>query len=252
MLLALGLFGAGVAPAEDLPQTIRQMKPSVVAIGSFKKDRAPSAIVDATGFAIGDGLTVLTSAHVFGRKLADFERWVVFVGHGDSAQMREAQVLCTDREHDIATLRVAAPNLPAAKLAGSEVEAEGREIAFTGYPLGAILGLYPSTARGIIAAQVPAAIPQGNSHTLNAETIQRLQQNFEVYQLDAVAYPGNSGSPVYRADNATVVGIIDSVYVKPTKEAALASVVGTPSGITYAIPIRYGRELAAKPGCSGT
>ena len=250
-LATLCVLGARPGAAEDLPQTIRLVKPAVVAIGSYKKDRAPSAIVDGTGFVVGDGLTVLTAAHVFGRKLVDFEHWEVFVGHGDEAQAREAQVLCMDREHDVATVRVVAPSLPAVKLAPSEDEIDGREIAFTGYPLGATLGLFPSTARGIIAATVPAAIPQNTSHTLNADTIRRLRENFEVYQLDATAYPGNSGSPLYRADNGQVVGIVDSVFVKPTKETALTSVVGTPSGITYAIPIRFGRELLAKSGCGG-
>ncbi len=250
-LAAFALWAAGPVQADDLPQMIRLLKPSVVAIGSYKKDRAPSAVVDGTGFVVGNGLTVVTAAHVLGRKLADFERWEVFVGHGDDAQAREAQVLCTDPEHDIATIRIAAPALPAVKFDGVDAEVEGRDIAFTGFPLGGVLGLYPSTAHGIIGALVPAAIPQNNTRTLNVETIRRLQDNYRVYQLDATAYPGNSGSPVYRTDNGMVVGIIDSVYVKPTKEAALAAVVGTPSGITYAIPIRYGRELLAKPGCGG-
>jgi len=250
-LAALCLVDVRPGAAEDLPQAIRLVKPAVVAIGSYKKDRAPAAMIDGTGFVVGDGLTVLTAAHVFGRKLADFEHWEVFVGHGDDVQAREAQVLCTDREHDVATARVGMPTLPAVRLAPAENEIEGREIAFTGYPLGAALGLFPSTARGIIAAMVPAAIPQNTSHTLNADTIRRLRENFEVYQLDATAYPGNSGSPLYRADNGQVVGIIDSVYVKPTKEGELTSVVGTPSGITYAIPIRFGRELLAKSGCGG-
>jgi S1-C subfamily serine protease len=240
------------AVADDLPQVIRQVKPSVVAIGSYKKDRAPSAVVDGTGFVVGNGTTVITAAHVLARKLADFEHWEVFVGHGDEAQARDAQVLCTDPEHDIATIRIAPPALPAVRFDGVEAEVEGRDIAFTGFPLGGVLGLFPSTARGIIGALVPAAIPQNTSRTLNVETIRRLQDNYRVYQLDATAYPGNSGSPVYRTDNGTVVGIIDSVYVKPTKEAALASVVGTPSGITYAIPIRFGRDLLAKSGCGGT
>ncbi|HEV2678770.1 MAG TPA: serine protease [Aliidongia sp.] len=248
---ALCLGAAGAASADDLPQTIRLVKPAIVAVGSYKKDRAPSAIVDGTGFVVGDGLTVLTAAHVFGRKTVDFERWVIYVGHGDDAQLRDAQILCTDKEHDVATVRFNGAAVPAAKFAPAEAEVEGRDIAFTGYPIGAVLGLYPATARGIISALVPAAIPQNTGAALTPDMIRRLQQNFKVYQLDATAYPGNSGSPLYRIDNGQVVGIVDSVYVKPTKESAIASAVGTPSGITYAIPIRYGRELLAKPGCGG-
>ena len=56
-----------------------------------------------------------------------------------------------------------------------------------------------------------------------------------VYQLDATAYPGNSGSPLYDANTAEVIGIINKVYVKSTREAVLSD----PSGITYAIPVKF-------------
>ena len=59
---------------------------------------------------------------------------------------------------------------------------------------------------------------------------------------DATAYPGNSGSPVYRAQDGVVIGVINKVFVKSTKE----NVLKDPSGITYAIPIRYGRALIDK------
>jgi S1-C subfamily serine protease len=60
-----------------------------------------------------------------------------------------------------------------------------------------------------------------------------------VFQLDATAYPGNSGSPIYDADTGEVLGIINMVLVKSTREAALSQ----PSGITYAIPVRHLRAL---------
>lgn len=53
-----------------------------------------------------------------------------------------------------------------------------------------------------------------------------------VFQLDGTAYPGNSGSPVYDAATGEVIGIVNSVPVKATRESALTQ----PSGITYAIP----------------
>ena len=60
-----------------------------------------------------------------------------------------------------------------------------------------------------------------------------------MFQLDATAYPGNSGSPVYDPDTGEVIGVVNMVFVKSTKEAALTQ----PSGITYAIPSRYLVEL---------
>ena len=56
-----------------------------------------------------------------------------------------------------------------------------------------------------------------------------------LYQLDATAFPGNSGSPVYEPATGRVIGIINKVIVKDTKESALSS----PSGISYAVPVKY-------------
>jgi S1-C subfamily serine protease len=58
---------------------------------------------------------------------------------------------------------------------------------------------------------------------------------FRVFQLDATAYPGNSGSPIYDPATGDVLGIVNMVYVKSTKEAVLAQ----PSGITYAVPANH-------------
>ena len=61
-------------------------------------------------------------------------------------------------------------------------------------------------------------------------------------QLDATAYPGNSGSPVYDPETGDVIGIINMVLVKGTKESALSQ----PSGITYAVPSRHLQGLLDK------
>ena len=60
-----------------------------------------------------------------------------------------------------------------------------------------------------------------------------------MFQLDATAYPGNSGSPLYDGNTGLVIGVINSVFVKGAKE----NVLRDPSGITYAIPARYVQEL---------
>ena len=63
-------------------------------------------------------------------------------------------------------------------------------------------------------------------------------------QLDATAYPGNSGSPLYDPETGAVYGIVNMVFVKGTKENALSH----PSGITYAIPANYIRGLVERAG----
>jgi S1-C subfamily serine protease len=65
-----------------------------------------------------------------------------------------------------------------------------------------------------------------------------------IYQLDITAYPGNSGSPLYDAQSGEVVGILNKVFVKESKETVLEK----PSGISYAIPVKYLLELAKVEG----
>jgi len=103
----------------------------------------------------------------------------------------------------------------------------------TGFPLGGILGPSSATHRGMISAITPIAMPQGNAAQLNPAVIHRLTRgSFPVFQLDATALPGNSGSPIYDPASGEVLGIVNMVFVKGTKEAALKE----PSGITYAVP----------------
>ena len=59
-----------------------------------------------------------------------------------------------------------------------------------------------------------------------------------------MAYPGNSGSPVYDVESGEVIGIINMVFVKATRESALSQ----PSGITYAIPVNHLQSLLEERG----
>ena len=102
-----------------------------------------------------------------------------------------------------------------------------------------VLGMYPVTHRGIVASITPMARPVENARTLNGAQMKRLRNLFDAFQLDATAYPGNSGSPVYEQDTGRVVGVINSVLVKESKE----SVLQKPSGISYAIPAKYVHNL---------
>jgi S1-C subfamily serine protease len=69
--------------------------------------------------------------------------------------------------------------------------------------------------------------------------LKKLETPYDVFQLDATAYPGNSGSPLYHVDTGKVIGIINKVFVQGTKENA----VSNPSGISYAIPAEHIKRL---------
>jgi S1-C subfamily serine protease len=150
--------------------------------------------------------------------------------------VRSATRVALDPASDLALLKVEGAPLPPLRLHDSASVREGQFVLMTGYPIGAILGPYPATHRGMISAITPIAIPQANSAVLKPAVVRRLASgSFPVFQLDATAYPGNSGSPIYDPVTGEVLGIVNMVFVKGTKEAALTE----PSGITYAIPASH-------------
>jgi S1-C subfamily serine protease len=233
-------LGCGYGQASELADTLLAVKPSIVGIGTHLPSRRPSSRLLATGFVVGDGRYVATNAHVIDAEIGDLEKeqLVVFVGTGNNPRAVRAQVIASERHHDLALLKVS-ERLPALTLSSRKTVREGDNYAFTGFPLGAVLGLYPVTHRGMISSITPMAIPAQSSGQLTAHKIRQLRDPIMVYQLDATAYPGNSGSPLYDPDDGTVVGILNGVHVKSTKEDVLSN----PSGISYAIPVRYLREL---------
>ncbi|HHI93570.1 MAG TPA: serine protease [Gammaproteobacteria bacterium] len=238
------LGAAGITHASGMVATIAKVKKSVVGVGTMMPTRSPRASLFGTGFVVADGNHVLTNAHVVSREL-DFqgnESLVVFIGRGVNPETRSANIVQLDKEHDLALLKIPGPPLKALSLGDSDTVQEGEQIAFTGYPIGAVLGLYPVTHRGIISAITPIVIPMDNGGQLTPELIKRLRARYDVFQLDATAYPGNSGSPLYDPDTGEVLGILNMVFVKESRETVLQK----PSGIAYAIPSRYAVDLINK------
>lgn len=236
------LLLAGPAAAGTLAQTVAAVKKSVIGVGTYVKTRSPAVTFVGTGFVVGDGLSVVTNAHVVPDILnaARMEELGVVVGNGPDVAFRAARLVALDREHDLAHLRLTGTPLPALRLGDSDSVAEGQELAFTGFPLGMLLGLYPATHRASVAAITPIVRPSLDARRLDARAIAQLQRSsFSIFQLDGTAYPGNSGSPVYDPETGSVLGVINAVFVKGLKETAITA----PSGITYAVPVRHVHEL---------
>lgn len=144
-----------------------------------------------------------------------------------------------NRQHDLALLRV--KGRPLQPLSLSELDArEGTDAVLIGFPIGGVLGFRQVVHRGIVASVVASSLPVGNARQLSQGTALRLREgSFELLQLDATAYPGNSGGPLLDASTGLVLGVINMVLLKTNRESALSQ----PSGITYAVPARYLAEL---------
>jgi serine protease Do len=227
----------------ELSQTVENIKPSIVGIGTYQKTRSPPLNFMGTGFTVGDGLLVVTNAHVIPEAIDEekMESLVVIAARdGKEPELREAVRVAYDKEHDLALIKISGEPLPALKFGDSSTAREGQTFAFTGFPIGMILGFHPVTHRGMISSITPVVMPALNSIKLDAKMITQLKKSaYAVFQLDGTAYPGSSGSPLYDPQTGAVYGIINMVFVKGLKEAALSQ----PSGITYAIPGNYASDL---------
>lgn len=244
-LAPLVIFLAAPVFAE-MADTIERIKPSIVVVGTYKKTSSPQFVLRGTGFVVGNGNLVATNAHVVPDSAEPDAPALVIQARGTNGdpQVRRAFLASRDKEHDLAVLRIEGPALPTLKLRNSDAAREGQAIGFTGFPIGGALGFSPVTHRGMISSITPIAIPGGNSQNLNEKLIRRIKSGtFNIFQLDATAYPGNSGSPVFDITSGEVIGVINMVFIKGSKEAALSQ----PSGITYAIPANYLQELLGTP-----
>lgn len=243
-LIAL-LVAAGAPALAGLPETVAAVKPSVVAIGTYNPTDSPRFTFRGTGFVVGDGNTVVTNFHVLpaAAEATPAASLMVQVVRGpQDLQPRAVRVLSSDRAHDLTLLRIEGPPLPALTLGDAATVPEGTAIAFTGFPIGGLLGFSPVTHRGIVAAVTRIALPPPTAQQLSSRALAQLRAGaFDIYQLDATAYPGNSGGPVFDAQSGHVVGVINMVFVRGSRESALTN----PTGISYAIPVRWVSELLA-------
>ena len=277
MALAGGAFGPGLPrlARADLVAVIAMVRPSVLPVGTYAATDNPRFGFRGSGFVVGDGSLLATNAHVLppagegdgARRLAVAVRRTSGgsgspaggtaagtggsgpaagatpagpAGGGEAFELRFATLAAADRARDLALLRLEGTPLPPLVLEEPDRVREGQAIALMGFPIGGALGFAPVTHRGIVASITTIALPAATAAQLDPRAIARLRDgNFEVLQLDATAYPGNSGGPLLDAATGRVLGVVNMVLVKGSRESALSN----PTGITYAIPVRHLRAL---------
>jgi len=237
-----GVWGVGAVHA-DMPSVIGQVKPSILIVGYFKSTNSPRFNLRGTGFVVGDNNLAITNAHVLvgpGEDNGGADLVVQVRTPKDEWETRKANVLEIDRVHDLALLQIDGPRVRGLVLKNSDTVREGQSIAFMGFPIGGALGFSPVTHRGMVSSITAISLPAANGQQLTERVIRSLRDGtFNIFQLDGTAYPGNSGGPMFDAETGEVLGVINMVFVKGTKESALTN----PSGITYAIPANFIKQL---------
>src|SRR5206468_6856789 len=115
---------AALAPlsayADDLVNVVKRIKPAVVAVGTFEQTRSPSVDFRGTGFAVGDGLSVITNAHVLPPALNTEQKEMlgIITGEGANPTFRVATVAGIGPEEELARPRMSGPALPTLAVPG--------------------------------------------------------------------------------------------------------------------------------------
>jgi S1-C subfamily serine protease len=180
LLVAVGLLASKqVFPQHSLPELVRRVKPSVVAIATY--DTQGEALMTGSGFFLRPG-QVVTNLHV----IRGAQRTEIKTLDGKGRVFPVKGVLAVDEEGDLALLSV---DVPPDRARSSELARvlpdEGEQIVVIGNPL----KLEGSVTDGIVSA------------------VREVPNVGKIIQITAPISHGNSGSPVFNM-NGQVVGVV--------------------------------------------
>ncbi|HEX6881443.1 MAG TPA: trypsin-like peptidase domain-containing protein [Terriglobales bacterium] len=161
-----------------------------------------------SGFIIDKEGHILTNYHVIANA-----RQVEVTLH--NKKKFKAQVIGLDKSHDLAVIKIDAPNLQPAVLGDSSQLQVGQKV----YAIGNPFGLSGTMTRGIVSSIRSVREPEGGFID-------------EAIQTDAAINPGNSGGPLLNS-RGDVIGI----------NTMIASNVGQSAGIGFAIPVNAAKAV---------
>lgn len=180
LLVAVGLLACKqVFPQQNLPELVRRVKPSVVAIATY--DTQGEALMTGSGFFLRNG-QVVTNLHV----VRGAQRTEIKTLDGKGRVFSVKGVLAVDEEGDLALLGVDMPPDRARSVELARVlPDEGEQIVVIGNPL----KLEGSVTDGIVSA------------------VREVPNVGKIIQITAPISHGNSGSPVFNM-NGQVIGVV--------------------------------------------
>ena len=165
-----------------------------------QQGRGSGSIIDSKGY-------ILTNHHVVG----EADRILVILYDGTE---KEAKLVGTDPETDIAVVKIEGNGLPVLPMGNSDEILVGEDVIAVGNPF----GLIQTVTYGIISAK-------GRSNVGINE-----YENF--IQTDAAINPGNSGGPLVSL-RGEIIGVNSAIFTRS----------GGYQGIGFAVPINMARKI---------
>ncbi|MDQ2795587.1 MAG: trypsin-like peptidase domain-containing protein [Actinomycetota bacterium] len=209
-------------PAGSVAAIAKKVGPAVVSIAVTTPDQ----------FSIGSGVVidsdgdVLTNNHVVSAATQSGSKATIIVTFSNESRAK-ATIVGRDPASDLAVVKVPNTDITVATLGKSSSLAVGDPVVAIGSPL----GLQGTVTAGIVSAlnrPVHVTADDGTSGAyLNA------------IQTDAAINPGNSGGALVNGSSA-VIGINSAASLGSTGPGGGAAI----TGIGYAIPIDYARQVA--------
>jgi S1-C subfamily serine protease len=220
----IGLTVAAAAPEYDTEEqqniaVYKKAMPSVVNITSTQVlfdffDRPVPQTGQGSGFILKKDGQILTNNHV----IEGWERGgSIEVTLYNDKRKYKATVVTVDKGHDLALLKINAPDLIPATLAETS---SGLTVGQRVYAIGNPFGLSGTMTRGIISAIRSVGGPGGN----------RID---DAIQTDASVNPGNSGGPLLNS-RGEVIGITTMIASNGADQS---------SGIGFAIPVNTAKAV---------
>lgn len=165
--------------------------------GSFIEERGP---VSGTGFLVSSKGHIITNHHVVeGLKSISVKGF-----KGDFSTSFEADVLVTDRQNDLAILKLKSNLIsfdqPPYQIRSSMGVVPAEDVFALGYPIKDIMGEELKVTSGII------------------NSTSGLQGSISEFQISAEVQPGNSGGPLFDK-NGRIIGVVTSKLKREIAES---------------------------------
>jgi putative serine protease PepD len=217
---SLGNGGGSAAPLAQrapgsLAGVVRRVLPSVVTV----------KIGTTGGYSLGSGFIVSSDGYVVTNDhVVEGGSGSATVSFSDSS-VATARIVGSDRESDIAVLKLGMANLPAVQFGNSDQVAVGDPVLAFGAPL----ALSNTVTYGIVSAL---------NRTMEADQPGGPSRYYAAIQTDAAVNHGNSGGPLVDAAGR-VIGV-NAVIKSLASDSEDAGNIG----LAFAIPINQAKRIA--------